>query len=76
MTGGGDFGSIIPNRFGVHETLELHEMAAFKSLCLTKAKTMQMLVSDPELKTLMQQDVQLSTRQLQELNGLLSQAIQ
>lgn len=76
MTGGGDFGSIVNNRYGVHETLELHELTAFKTLCLTKSKTMQALVSDAELKTLMQQDVQMSTRQLQELDGLLANAIQ
>jgi similar to spore coat protein len=76
MTGGGDYGSMMNNRFGVHETLELHEVTAFKTVCMTKSKTMQALVSDPALKTLLQEDVQLSTRQLQELNGLLSQAIQ
>lgn len=64
-----------PN-FALHETLELHEVSAFKALCMTKSKTMQALVSDPELKSLMQEDVQLSTRQLQELNGLLSNALQ
>lgn len=58
--------------FGLHETLELHEIATFKSLCMTKSKTMQILVSDNDLKQILQQDVQLSTRQLQELNGLLS----
>lgn len=58
--------------FGLHETLELHEIATFKSLCMTKSKTMQILVSDNDLKLILQQDVQLSTRQLQELNGLLS----
>jgi similar to spore coat protein len=58
--------------FGLHETLELHEIATFKSLCMTKSKTMQILVSDNGLKQILQQDVQLSTRQLQELNGLLS----
>lgn len=62
--------------FALHETLELHEVCAFKTVCMTKSKTMQMLVSDSELKDLLQQDAQLSTRQLQELNGLLSKAIE
>jgi similar to spore coat protein len=62
--------------FALHETLELHEVSAFKAVCMTKSKTMQALVSDPELKNLLQQDVQLSTRQLQELNGLLSKAVE
>lgn len=63
------------NRFGLHETLELHEIASFKTVCLTKSVTMQRLVSDPALNDILQQDVQSSTRQIQELNDLLSKAI-
>jgi similar to spore coat protein len=59
-------------KFTPHETFEVHEMAAFKTVCLTKSKTMQLLVSDQDLKSILQQDVQMSTRQLQELNGILS----
>ncbi|PZE21514.1 hypothetical protein CBW46_007555 [Paenibacillus xerothermodurans] len=58
-----------------HETMDLHEVTAFKSLCLTKARTMQALVDDPELRRLMEMDAAVTTRQLQELNGLLSKAI-
>ncbi|RAR43541.1 hypothetical protein [Paenibacillus sp. MDMC362] len=61
--------------YGVHETLDLHEIAAFKSNGLIKAKTMQLLVSDPELKTLLKQDVDLSTRQIQQLSDLLSKTV-
>lgn len=75
MTGGGDYGSIMNNRYGVHETLDLHEVTAFKTLCITKSKTMQTLVTDPDLKALMQQDVALSTRQLKELDDLLAQSV-
>ncbi|MGZ7445522.1 hypothetical protein [Paenibacillus sp. TH7-28] len=63
-----------PTTYGLHETLEVHELAAFKMLCMTKAKTMQILVSDPELKQILQQDVQVSTRQLQELGEILSKS--
>lgn len=59
----------------LHETLEVHELAASKTIALTKAKTMQLLVSDPELKQILQHDVQVSTQQLQELRGLLSPAL-
>lgn len=38
----------------LHELLEIQEMASFKSLCLTKSKTMKALVSDPRLKEIMQ----------------------
>ncbi|WGD60524.1 hypothetical protein P5646_01560 [Bacillus velezensis] len=58
----------------LHELLEIQEMASFKSLCLTKSKTMKALVSDPQLKEIMQQDADRSTRQLQEFASILSEA--
>jgi similar to spore coat protein len=61
--------------YALHETLEVHEIAAFKTVCMTKSKTMQALVSDLELKRILQDDVQLSMRQLQELGSLLSKAM-
>jgi spore coat protein CotF len=60
--------------YALHETLEVHEIAAFKTVCLTKSKTMNGLVSDPALKQILQLDVDLSTRQLQELGAILSQS--
>jgi similar to spore coat protein len=60
--------------YALHETLEVHEMAVFKTVCLTKSKTMQGLVSDPDLKQIFQTDVDLSTRHLQELGAILSQS--
>ncbi|MDR6879605.1 hypothetical protein [Bacillus sp. 3255] len=60
------------SNYALHELLEVHEMAAFKTVCMTKSKTMQALVTDPELKQILQQDVQLSQQQLQELGGVLS----
>ncbi|GIQ68736.1 hypothetical protein DUZ99_14125 [Xylanibacillus composti] len=62
--------------YALHEALELHEITAFKTLCLTKSKTMKGLVSDERLKQIMQQDVDLSTRQLQELREVLTKAKQ
>jgi similar to spore coat protein len=58
----------------LHETLELHEIAMFKTVSLTKAKTVQVLVSDPALKQILQQDAELCARQLQELSGLMTRA--
>lgn len=60
--------------YALHEQLELHEIAAFKSVCMTKSKTMQGLVTDETLKQLLAEDVEVSTRQLQELNLLLAKA--
>ncbi|WP_433944767.1 hypothetical protein [Paenibacillus sp. SN-8-1] len=62
------------SNYALHETLEVHEIAAFKTVCMTKSKTMQALVTDPELMQILQQDVQLSQQQLQELGGVLSKA--
>jgi similar to spore coat protein len=61
-------------RFALHEILEVHEMASFKALSLTKSKTMKALVTDPALKRLMQQDVEVCTRQLQELEAICAKA--
>ncbi|MEC2214526.1 MULTISPECIES: hypothetical protein [Bacillus amyloliquefaciens group] len=58
----------------LHELLEIQEMASFKSLCLTKSKTMKALVSDPQLKEIMLQDADTSTRQLQEFASIISDA--
>jgi similar to spore coat protein len=63
------------SRYALHELLELHEMAAFKTVCMTKNKTMKALVSDDVLKQIMEQDVETSTRQLKELGGLMSSAL-
>ncbi len=52
---------------GVHETLELHEIMAFKSLCLTKSSTMSGFVQDNELKNLLTQDVNQTKSHIQTL---------
>lgn len=59
----------------LHEVLELQEMAAFKTICLTKSKTMKGLVTDQRLKDIMQLDVDTTTRQLQEYADILSKAM-
>ncbi|WP_400163541.1 hypothetical protein ACAF76_010680 [Brevibacillus sp. TJ4] len=60
--------------YGLHEELEVHEIAAFKALCLTKSKMMQKLVTDEALRQILIDDVQVSTRQVQELSTLLANA--
>lgn len=44
----------------LHEVLEVQELAAFKTICLTKSKTMRALVTDPQLKEMMLRDVDIS----------------
>lgn len=62
------------SNYALHEMLEVHEIAAFKTVCMTKSKTMQALVTDAELNQILQQDAQLSQQQLQELGDVLSKA--
>jgi similar to spore coat protein len=62
--------------YAMHEVLEVQEMASFKTNCLTKSKTMRALVSDEKLKRIMEKDVELSTRQLEEFAGILTKAKQ
>jgi similar to spore coat protein len=54
-----------------HETMQLHELLTFKNLCLTKSVTMSPLVSDEELKSILQSDVSTSKQHIQELSGLM-----
>ena len=63
-------------KYALHEVLEVQEIAAFKTTCLTKSKTMRALVTDQRLKDIMQQDIDLSTIQLQEYASILSNAKQ
>ncbi|MGS2779006.1 hypothetical protein ACVBAX_16720 [Robertmurraya sp. GLU-23] len=60
------------DNIGVHESLELHELLTFKSLCLTKSTVMQALVTDPALKELMQEDVSASSRHIEGLKRHLT----
>ncbi|OPG99115.1 spore gernimation protein GerQ [Chryseobacterium mucoviscidosis] len=57
-----------------HESLDLHEVLNFKTLCAAKSKLMQGVVFDQELKTLMQKDVEQSTVDISELTVLYQRA--
>lgn len=59
-------------RLALHETMELLEIINFKNVCLTKSSTMSGLVSDSTLKDLLQQDVQTTRKQLNQLTGMIS----
>jgi len=53
-----------------HESLDLHEVINFKTLCLAKSKLMQGLVFDQDLRALMQKDVEQSMQALRELQAI------
>jgi similar to spore coat protein len=56
----------------LHETLEVHELLTFKNLCLTKTATMSGLIQDPELKTILANDVSSSTKFITRLKELIT----
>jgi similar to spore coat protein len=51
----------------LHETLEIHEILNFKTVCLLRSKLMQGICFDNELKALMEKDVQQSIQDINEL---------
>ncbi|NYE07493.1 hypothetical protein F4694_004304 [Bacillus niacini] len=57
-----------------HESLDLHEVINFKTLCLAKSKLMQGLVFDHDLRALMQKDVEQSMQALVELQAIYQRA--
>lgn len=62
-------------KLAMHETLDLHEILSFKNVCVTKAASMQGMVSCPQLRSFLQQDVQKGQQMIREIQGLLSQQI-
>ncbi|MDP1500541.1 spore gernimation protein GerQ [Bacillus velezensis] len=57
-----------------HESLDLHELINFKTLCIAKSKLMQGLVFDQDLKTLMEKDVQQAFQDLADLQAVYERA--
>ncbi|MCM3127175.1 spore gernimation protein GerQ [Paenibacillus provencensis] len=62
------------NSLAPHESLDLHEVLNFKTLCAAKSKLMQGIVFDQELKALMQKDVEQSTVAIHELKAVYQRA--
>jgi similar to spore coat protein len=44
----------------MQETMQIHELLNFKTICMTKSKLIQGVVFDQELKGLLEKDVQQS----------------
>lgn len=57
-----------------HESIQLHEILTFKNLCLTKSLTMSKLVSDEELKSILNEDATLGEEHIKELKALMEEA--
>ncbi|MCM3568280.1 hypothetical protein [Neobacillus mesonae] len=56
----------------LHETLDLHELLAFKNLCLTKTTTMSKLAQDEELRMMMEADAALGIQHIQQIQSLVT----
>lgn len=61
-------------QLAAHESLEIHELLNFKTLCLAKSKLMQGLVFDQDLKTLMEKDVQQTIHEIAQLQAIYAKA--
>lgn len=59
------------NKVAPHETLQIHELLTLKNLTLTKAVTMLPLVTDPELKDIMQNEVQTVQQHIEDLRTII-----
>jgi similar to spore coat protein len=55
-----------------HETYELHELLTFKNTCLTKSATMSGIVQDPELRSILNQDVTKTKDQIQRIQEFIT----
>ena len=62
------------NTLTFHESMEIHEMLNFKTICMTTSKLAQGVVFDQELKALLDKDVQQSIQSVRILEGLLSRS--
>ena len=57
-----------------HETMQVHEMLNFKTVCMTTSKLMEGVVFDQELKALLEKDVQQSIKDIKTLQSLYTKA--
>jgi similar to spore coat protein len=56
----------------LHETMEIHELLNFKTICMTTSKLTQGVVFDQDLKALLEKDTQQSIQAVNVLQGLLT----
>ncbi|MEB2271866.1 MULTISPECIES: spore gernimation protein GerQ [Bacillus] len=61
-------------KLAAHESLDLHEVINFKTLCVAKSKLMQGLVFDDDLRNLMKKDVEQSIQALGQLQEVYKRA--
>ena len=57
-----------------NETMQIHEMLNFKTVCMTTSKMMEGVVFDQDLKALFEKDVKQSITAINALQNLLARA--
>ena len=57
-----------------NETMQVHEMLNFKTVCMTTSKMMEGVVFDQDLKALLEKDVKQSITAISDLQNLLRRA--
>lgn len=60
------------HKLGIHEKVELHELLTMKTVCAGKAMAMKGMVNDSQLRSLLEQDVEMSRAHIRELQNILS----
>ncbi|MXQ52761.1 hypothetical protein [Shimazuella alba] len=56
---------------GMHEAIELHEVLTFKTLCTAKNRMTQGIVDDESLRRLITEDLERSSKHIDELKRFL-----
>ncbi|GAA4710782.1 spore coat protein [Brevibacillus fulvus] len=59
--------------FAPHECLDVHEIIGFKTICAEKAQVYLSQVNSTELRSLIQQDLQVSRQHLQQFQQIFGQ---
>ncbi|NLW17372.1 MAG: spore coat protein [Firmicutes bacterium] len=59
-------------RLAPHEMLDLHELIGMKNVCAAKSAAMMNMVTDPQLRQFLQQEMQTATQQAHQIQSLLS----
>lgn len=58
--------------YGAHELMEVHELLNFKTICAAKAKAIDGLLTDHELKALVQRDLAQSLEAIRRLQEIIA----
>lgn len=58
----------------INESNQIHELLNFKNICLTKSITMSPLVSDEQLKAILNEDIVITKQHIEDLRSLMEKS--